>query len=447
MFGARAIQFHRMLAPKAASLPVSLGVLVLLVIGLLAMRAAFSNTGTEPGNLDRASILIARAITGLGDPTAAPPLRPPGYPLVLSTLAYLDADVATALTCASEPPSGCGADVPFHLLVWVQFVVAIMTLAVICLLAVELSGSTQVALITVVLAYLYGGYATAAGRFFAATWYQASALITLYLMATAVTRSSSARFLAAGIGTGFTALFEPTFAVAIIAAALSVRYWAKSATAHLLPFTFMVTGLALSLVPALIFAQSMQYDLDGFARHMAWHLSERMAFNRLDAVSWLAGLLLPVPFVTSVAGVAFPEAVVASFGYYTPGTYVYEGANRIFPLVIAHPGGPTAGIVWLAQTRLLPEISGYVAALLPLFMRGLLGATGVFGLIGLLHVPRMFTWAHVERSRQASAAMVTFHTTGAVLLVNTLLTANPAGLNATIPFVFAYAIAYVAAGL
>ena len=41
-----------------------------------------------------------------------------------------------------------------------------------------------------------------------------------------------------------------------------------------------------------------------------------------------------------LASLLFPTEVMARFGYYVPGTYVYDGANRIFPAALAQPVAP-----------------------------------------------------------------------------------------------------------
>lgn len=447
MPAARTSRPHRSVAQRPLGLPESLAAFILAAIALAVIFGAVRNMGSEPDNADRASILTARAMIGSGGQAAPASLRPPGYPLVLTTLANLNSDVAAALGCASEPPRGCGARSSLYPLAMAQVLAAILTLVIIYLLAHELSGSSPVALITLILAYCCGRYGDTAGGFFGETWYAACALATLYLLATGAARHSPLRHFGAGIGVGATALFEPTFLVTILAAAVPIGAGSGPLGRRLRAIAFILSGCLLTLAALLSLALSLNYDLGGIGRHMVWQFSERVAFNQLDAVSWWAGLLLPVPFVSSLVSSVLPERIIASFGYYTAGTFVYDGTNRIFPAALGQPGAPIGGLLWIAKTYVLLEPWNYIASSVPLLMRGLLGATGVIGLVGLLHVPRMLKWSAAEAAPTASAIRCVFLCTAALLIANSVFTANPAGINPTLPFLFAFAIAYVAAGL
>ena len=186
------------------------------------------------------------------------------------------------------------------------------------------------------------------------------------------------------------------------------------------------------------------YQNGAIARHMSWALAERAAFNRLEGTAWWAGLVLPIPMLGDLASLLFPTEVMARFGYYVPGTYVYDGANRIFPAALAQPVAPLMQTLWLAKTYIVQDPIGYLAASGPMLVRGLFGAAGLIGLVGILHVPTMRRWSKLDANHQATAIMVL--AAGALVVVNTLITANPVNLNPILPFVYAYAIAYVASG-
>jgi hypothetical protein len=57
----------------------------------------------------------------------------------------------------------------------------------------------------------------------------------------------------------------------------------------------------------------------------------------------------------------------------------------------------------------------------------------------------MLRWTKTSSRYRATVLVVLM--TAALLIANTLLTANPANLNPTLAFAYAYSIAYVAAGL
>ncbi len=418
---------------------------LLAVMALLFLAAALGEGETGPGNGDRASILVARqlyaATQGTPVDTAAQ-LRTPGYPLILTGMALLDDDVARGLACASEPPDGCAGAFPFWPLILLQVVAAVLCLALAFRLALKLSGDRNIAIMALVLTFVWGRFGEFAGSLLPHTWYQLGVMASVYLCATAKTPT---RFLAAGLCIGLTALFEPT-SIALVAVAL----WAAARAPNTSPrvrFSYaglVILGAVLGIVPLLTLADMLGYQNGSIARHMSWALSERAAFNRLDGAAWWAGLVLPIPMLGDLASLLFPTEVMERFGYYVPGTYVYDGANRIFPAALAQPVAPLMQTVWLAKTYILQDPIGYLAASGPMLVRGLFGAAGLIGLIGILHVPTMRRWSKLEPSYQATA--ITLLAAGALVVVNTLITANPVNLNPILPFVYAYAIAYVASG-
>jgi hypothetical protein len=205
-----------------------------------------------------------------------------------------------------------------------------------------------------------------------------------------------------------------------------------------------IIGVVLGFLPFLAVADALSYDNGAIARHMSWALSERAAFNRLEGSAWWAGMLLPIPMLGDLASLLFPTEVMERFGYYVPGTYVYDGANRIFPEALAQPVTPLMQTLWLAKTYIVDQPLAYLSASLPMLVRGLFGAAGLIGLVGILHIPTLRRWSKLEPSYQATA--LTLLAAGALVAVNTLITANPVNLNPILPFVYAYAIAYVASG-
>ena len=425
--------------------------LLLGAIALFMFATAFGENATGPGSADRASILVARtlfAASGTSASTVEPKhLRPPAYPLILTAMAHLDAPFGDGLACATEAPIGCDGVFPFRALVVIQILVGVFALFLVHRLARQLSGSQEVALIALLLAFIFGGYGDFTGNLFPHTWYQLGAIGSVYLIASAISRPSAARNLAAGTCIGLTSLFEPTFLVLAPVTVLALSTgrtlsprWSKARSASL-----VVAGCALGLIPLLLLACTLGYDLGGVGRHMSWHLAERVAFNQMDKEAWCAGLLLPIPIIGTIAGNFFSAELIASFGYYTPGTYVYDGANRVFPMALTQSGNSVQQILWITKLHVLLEPWAYLSSTGPILVRGLFAATGLLGLVGALHLPRMLRWSQTGPTYWATMSVVL--SAVALLVINTLMTANPAGLNPTLVFVYAYAIAYVAAGL
>jgi hypothetical protein len=114
-------------------------------------------------------------------------------------------------------------------------------------------------------------------------------------------------------------------------------------------------------------------------------------------------------------------------------------------MALTRGGNSVQQIRWIAKTHILLEPWAYLSSTGPVFVRGLFAATGLLGLIGVFHLPRMLRWSRTGPTYPATMSVVL--STVALLIINALMTANPAGLNPTLVFVYAYAIAYVAAGL
>jgi hypothetical protein len=357
-------------------------------------------------------------------------------------MALLDDDVARGLFCASEPPDGCTGAFPFRPLILLQVAAAVLCLALAFRLAFKLSGSRNIAIIALLLTFVWGRFGEFAGNLLPHTWYQLGVIASIYLAATAKTPM---RFLAAGVCIGLTALFEPTSLVLVAVAVYAAARVPRTALPVRMSYGGLIMlGAVLGLLPLLAVADMLGYQNGAVARHMSWALAERAAFNRLEGTAWWAGLVLPIPMLGDLASLLFPTEVMARFGYYVPGTYVYDGANRIFPAALAQPVAPLMQTVWLAKTYIFQEPIGYLAATAPMLVRGLFGAAGLIGLVGILHVPTMRRWSKLDGNHQATA--ITLLAAGALVAVNTLITANPVNLNPILPFVYAYAIAYVASG-
>ena len=116
-------------------------------------------------------------------------------------MALLDADFARGLSCASEPPDGCTGAFPFWPLILLQ-VAAVLCLVLAFRLALTLSGSSNIAIIALLLTFVWGRFGEFAGSLLPHTWYQLGVMTSVYLAATAKTPM---RFLAAGVCIGMTA--------------------------------------------------------------------------------------------------------------------------------------------------------------------------------------------------------------------------------------------------
>lgn len=424
-------------------------VMLVLAIGVIVMGHAVRQLSTGPGSADRASLVIARELCGsacVGRHQGGRELqrRAPGYPLILAAMAHLDGEVARGLYCAGDAPHGCGIEFPFLSVVVLQVLAAVLTLLLVYRLALQLSGSQEIAIITLVLAVIWGRFGDAAGNLFAHTWYQLGVVSSLYLLSPGTGHLALSRILMAGVVIGLTALFEPTFIAVAPVAALIVGWPRGVAAEPLRAAVLLLAGCMLGAIPALALACAHGYEFSAVARHLAWHLAERVAFNRLDTPAWWAALVLPTPIYGSMFANFFPSEIINSFGYYRLGTYVFDGTNRILPATLAQPGGAWHQLLWLIKTHVLQEPAAYLRAIPAVLMRGIWGGAGLVALVGIFHVSTLLRWTSAETMRHANFGVVVL--TAALLALNTLLSANPIYINPMLAFVYAYAVAYVAGG-
>jgi hypothetical protein len=82
----------------------------------------------------------------------------------------------------------------------------------------------------------------------------------------------------------------------------------------------------------------------------------------------------------------------------------------------------------------------YLAVTPGILNRGVWGGGDIVALVGVFHIKRLLVCSTAD-ARCGALAMV-LALIFALLVVNTLLSANPAWANAAMPFVWAYAIAY-----
>lgn len=418
--------------------------IILMVMAVLVFGQAVAKHRTDPGSVDRASVVVALQISGAdaqAQPSRKSQIRPPGYPLILAAIASLDTSVARGFACAGVPPEGCGPSFPFLSVVVVQTLAAIFALFLVYRLAFRLSGSFEVAIITLLLAFVWGRFADFAGNLFAHTFYQLGVVATLYLLVPSGTELSVRRAAVAGAVAGGTALIEPVF---IFVAAVAVLLLGLSGHASRKLSTSFAAGCLATIALLISFAYAAGYDPQGIARHMIWALSERAAFNRLDGATWWAAVLLPIPIFGPLFSLIFPEQIVDSFGYYTPGTFVYDGTTRILPAALAHPGNAWSQLFWLFRTHILGEPVGYLTSTAALLMRGLWVGGALIALIGIFQVRPMLRWASIGPRYQSTARVVVL--TAALLVAGTLLTSNPIYLHPMLIFIYAYAIAFLAGG-
>ena len=134
-------------------------------MALFILGAALGEGETGPGNGDRASILVARQLYASTQGTPADArgqLRTPGYPLILTKDGAAGCRFVRGVSCASEPPDGCTDAFPFWPFILLQ-VAAVLCLGLAFRLVFTLSGNSNIAIIALLLTFVWGRFGEFAG--------------------------------------------------------------------------------------------------------------------------------------------------------------------------------------------------------------------------------------------------------------------------------------------
>jgi hypothetical protein len=242
-------------------------------------------------------------------------------------------------------------------------------------------------------------------------------------------------------------LFEPltTFVIPIAALLcfLSSNGGREQALRPTIRCVALLAGAGLGF-GLLMLAASLSYDVNAAARHVGRHLAERAAFTGMDVRTWVTALIVPIPLVGDWLQPLFSDAA-QGVGTTRTGSIAGDGMIRLFEAGMAKGGSPWGAVQWLIGTYMAGQIGTYLWSLPPMTSRGIWAGGGVVALFGLFHVRRTLAYARVE-NRVADLLIVALPIL-ALLVVNTLLTGNAYWLNPMLPFVYCYAIAYVASGI
>ena len=191
-------------------------------------------------------------------------------------------------------------------------------------------------------------------------------------------------------------------------------------------------------------AVNLSYDIDAAIGHATLHLAERVAFNAMDATTWAQSLVVPIPLIGDWFQ-SFSGPVAIKFGVARPGSIAIIGLTQIYPESLISGGSALGALLWLVREKILGDVAAYAASTPSIMCRGLWAGGGVVALFGIFHVRRMLAYARADHS-------ITDHLTvlipvAILFIANVLLTSNTYWMNPLLPFVYSYAIAYVASGI
>jgi hypothetical protein len=426
-----------------------------LLLAVLALALAAISSARR-SSVDEGSVLAAhwmlRSLAGRPPPAGVVESgRPPGYAIVLTGIALVTPGTRAALACWAEPGRTCRAtSLPFVLLA--QLLAAVSVLALSFRLAHTLSGDGHIALLATILAWIGTRPGEFAGLVRPHIWYLLLLILALALLTEAVGRRSARVALGAGAALGMAALFEPVAAVLVPVAALSLAVAMREGTAGareqsgVVAMAALLAGALVAAFGLLQIAASLDYGTSGISMHLATGLAERMAFVGIERSTSLAMIATSIPVIGDLVSTLLPAGELRRIGLgAVPGSLAWEGTERLLPDALARGGGSGRGaLAVLLGERLAGQPAAYAASLPSMLARGLFAGGGIVALIGIFHVGQMLRLARAEG--RLAAHLLVLIPVATLLLANALLTGNAFWLNPALPLVYAYAIAYVAAG-
>lgn len=422
---------------------------LLICIALaVAIRALAVARGQD--TIDIESVQMADDFyRNMTSPTAVPRKevhqRMPGLALLLTVAAKIDPRIRQGLECSILDRTHCRSELFASVLV-LQVLAASLAFAMLLLVAWRLSGSWEVALIALALTFVATRAGDFAGQIRPATWYHF--LLTLYVfLAAYAQRGSPLLALGAGLALGASALFEPTsimlLPIAAILFFLSEPASTERRSAQILRAATFMCGALLGLAGFFV-AASLSYDMNAAIGYIALHAAYRVAFNAMDTGTWVQSLIVPIPLIgdwfQSLSG-----ASAVKFGVGKPGSIMFEGFAEIYPKSLAHRESTWGPVGWIVREKIFGDAVAYTASMPSIVCRGIWAGGGVIALFGIFHVRRMLAYARADQ--RLVSHLVILVPIAMLFIVNTLLTSNIYWLNPLLPFVYSYAIAYVASGL
>ena len=429
------------------------GLLAVIVVLIAAMScfAAFKKGVWKAPSVDRGAVAVAAHLVSSfrGGDGAVSPGQPrshagPGYPLVLFALAFVDERVAKALACEVKPQSCAGEDRgAFTSVVVVQTIAAIAGLLFAFAAALRVSGSWEVAVLTLILVFVASRVGDFAGLVRPFVWAPALTYLALWLAAEACVRRNVLLAAGSGVAVGAGALFMPLILVMVPAMAVVFLLGRGMRWSGVLCALAVVAGGAGSIFGGLSLAEAYGYDGGGVMRQLTIQLAERVAFQAMGLEDWLTSLLIPIPMMSGLAELLFSQESIRLFvGMHAEGTYAWQGVMEVFPRAVKATDTPVGQFLWLAQDRIGQNPGAFAAATVSVFLRGLWANAGLIGLVGLFHVWWMVRVHRAEH--RFGPLLIVLVPVVALLAANTMLSANHPFYNPGLVLAYSYAIASVA---
>ena len=317
--------------------PIALALALLAVLALLLAVTASLAARSGRYNVDTYSTMLAVELLKVPK-TFDVKNSAPGYALLLTAISYVDPGLRAAVICHGTK-SPCPEEASFKSLIRLQYVAGLIALLSILVLAYRLSGNRETALLALILTFAGSRLGADTARVGIVIWITASTYLCLALSVEAHLRKSITWSAGAGLVAGLTTILYPLAAVFSGALAITLalsfgrRSWPRGLGAGL---AVLAGALA---VPLIVYATMPGYGPAATGRALLLQLSERIGYQPTDVSSWLASLLLPIPFFGGWFELLFSD---------DPAPYVRR-SYEIFASAQNIPGSPLAEYAWLIK--------------------------------------------------------------------------------------------------
>lgn len=423
----------RCLEDNHALLAAVLVIVLSALLGLATVRT-FSKGHQD---VDDASVRIAARMLELPGSPSQQQIGDPGYPLVLYAMAQADSKVAAAIACRTgDGPCASGAS--FRSVVVVQSALVVASLVLVLALAFRLSGLWETALLALPLTCLESRMGEFAAGISPLSWSGVLTLLYSLLALEAYRRRSPALASGAGAAVGVATLFSSLTLAAIPALAILLGLARRShgGSRRLAVVAAFLVGVAAAAGLGVV-AMSLAYDPQASVRLLTLMLSERVGFDAMGPVAWIAGMILPLPFLGGWLEFLFSDSVARDLAH----GFAARGRSEVFARAMAQPGPALDQYWWLVRTHVLDAIGPYLAVTPPILNRGMWGGGGIIALLGFFSLKRAVS-LHIGDDR-AGELWVVFGPVLVLLAVSVMATANQFTHVPLLSFTYAYAVAYV----
>ncbi|MFM9939400.1 MAG: hypothetical protein ACKVP7_07885 [Hyphomicrobiaceae bacterium] len=371
---------------------------------------------------------------------------------MLTVLATVTPRTNSGLACWAAGDETCRSVSSLAFVIGAQLLAALAVIMLMYHLAHRLSGRSAIALLATGLSYLSLRLGQFAGFAKGDIWYVLFLLLYFSGLTEAVARRSPWYALASGAALGMSILFQPLAAVLALVTPVQIMMGKPRAAVEANPISPMlmsgsfVAGIALSAIGLLWLAIGASYDGTAMLRHVAKGLSERVAFVGLERSTWFSAVVTSVPWIGEMLSGLLPVSELRKLSIGSvPGSLAFLGAEQIYPNTLAAAGGDgSSTLKLLLRDWVMGNPYGYVLSIVPVLARGVFAGGGIIALAGLFHLGAMLAFARAED--RLDVHLLVLVPVATLLAVNVLFTGNAFWLNPMLPFVYAYAIAYVSGG-